>query len=81
MMLFRRAEIAISCPFRGTVMSAPKFARLVEVCPEAQRRRLQKRLAKIAPEDRLWSVGWRKERGDDLRPRDVVAVPRSTASR
>lgn len=74
MMLFRRAEIAIRCPFRGSTMSAPKLARLVDACPQAQRGRLQKRLAKIAPEDRLWSVQWRKERGDDLRPRDVVAI-------
>lgn len=74
MMLFRRAEIAIRCPFRGTSMAVPKLARLLDACPEAQRGRLQKRLMKIAPEDRLWSVHWCRERGDDLRPRDAVAV-------
>lgn len=74
MMFFRRAEIAIRCPFRGAVMAAPKLARLVAACPEAQRARLERRLAKLAPRDQLWSVRWCKERGDDLRPRDVVAV-------
>ena len=74
MLLFRRAEIAIRCPFRGSVMAAPKIPRLLAACPEGQRGRLEKRLAKIAPEDRLWSVQWCKGRGDDLRPRDVIAV-------
>jgi hypothetical protein len=74
MMLFRRAEIVIRCPFRGAVMAVPRLTRLIEACPETQRGRLQKRLAKLAPEDRRWSVRWRKGRGDDLRPQDVVAV-------
>jgi hypothetical protein len=74
MLFFRRAEIAIRCPFRGPLMAAPKLARLVAACPEAQRGRLEKRLARIAPADRLWSVRWRKRRGDDLRPREIVAV-------
>jgi len=74
MLLFRRAEIPIRCPFRGATMSAPKEARLFDACPAALRGRLQRRLMKIAPEDRLWSVHWRKERGDDLQPRDVVAM-------
>jgi hypothetical protein len=74
MMLFRRAEIAIRCPFRGAVMSAPKPARLIDACPEGSRGRLQRRLTRIAPEGRLWSVRWRKGRGDDIRPQDVVAV-------
>ena len=74
MLLFRRAEIAFRCPFRGASMTVPKLARLLEACPEGQRGRLQKRLAKIAPEDWLWSVAWRKGRGDDLHPGDVVAV-------
>jgi len=55
-------------------MSVPKEARLLDACPEAWRGRLQRRLMKIAPEDRVWSVHWRKGRGDDLRPQDVVAV-------
>ncbi len=74
MLLFRRAEIPIRCPFRGATMAAPKLARLIAACPAGQRGRLEKRLARIAPADRLWSVRWRKERGDDLRPREVVAV-------
>jgi pyruvate/2-oxoglutarate dehydrogenase complex dihydrolipoamide acyltransferase (E2) component len=74
MMLFRRAEIPIRCPFRGATMAAPKLARLIDACPEASRGRLQRRLMKIPPEGRLWSVSWRKGRGDDVHPRDVVAV-------
>jgi hypothetical protein len=74
MMLFRRAELPIRCPFRGATMTAPKLARLLEACPEVQRGRLRRRLTKIAPEDRLWSVHWRQERGDDVRPRETVAV-------
>jgi pyruvate/2-oxoglutarate dehydrogenase complex dihydrolipoamide acyltransferase (E2) component len=74
MMLFRRAEVPIRCAFRGATMAVPKLARLLDACPEAQRVRVQRRLAKLAPEDRVWSVYWRKGRGDDLRPRDVVAV-------
>jgi hypothetical protein len=74
MLLFRRAEIPIRCAFRGSTMAAPKLARLIDACPEGQRGRLQKRLARIASEDRLWSVQWRKDRGDDIRPQDVVAV-------
>lgn len=74
MLLFRRTEIAIRCPFRSATMAMPKLARLVDSCPQPLRGRLQKRLGKIAPADRLWSVEWRKERGDDIRPQDVVAV-------
>jgi hypothetical protein len=74
MLLFRRSEIAIRCPFRGPTMAAPKPARLIDACPDGQRGRLQRRLAKIAHEDQLWLVHWQKSRGDDLRPQDVVAV-------
>jgi hypothetical protein len=74
MMFFRRAEIAIRCPFRGSAMAAPKLTRLIAACPDEQRTRLEKRLAKIAPAEQVWSVRWRKGRGDDLRPREVVAV-------
>jgi hypothetical protein len=74
MMLFRRGEIPVRCPFRGATMAAPKLARLIDACPEGQRGRLQRRLAKLAPDNLLWSVEWRKGRGDDIRPQDVVAV-------
>ena len=74
MLLFGRGEIAIRCPFRGAVMAAPKPARLIEACDDKLRGRLRRRLARIAPEDLLWSVHWEKGRGDDLRPQDVVAV-------
>jgi hypothetical protein len=74
MLLFRRAEIPIRCAFRGATMAAPKLARLIDTCPKAQRGRLQRRLAKIAPGGRLWSVQWCKGAGDDLRPQDVVAM-------
>ncbi|HEY1798322.1 MAG TPA: hypothetical protein VGG57_19570 [Stellaceae bacterium] len=55
-------------------MAVPKLARLLDISPAGQRTRLQKRLAKIAPEDQLWSVQWRKDKGDDIRPQDVVAA-------
>lgn len=74
MMFFRRAEIPVRCPFRSAVAAAPKPDRLLAVCAESQRGRLRRRLARIAPEDRQWSVHWRKGSGDELRPQDVVAA-------
>lgn len=71
MLPFRRLPITVSCAFRGGSLSAPPGERLVKACPEAQRRRLRRRLAR-APA--LWTVSWDKSPGDELQPRDRVAV-------
>lgn len=76
MKLFRRTDLVVRCTFRGAVVSAPNQQRLLNSCLQAQRGRLRRRLAAIAPEDQAWSVAWQKRPGDELHPRDVMAVLR-----
>ena len=77
MNFFRRADITVRCAYRGTTLAVPDRDALLDACEAGQRRRLQWVLARQASDAPPWSVQWAKATGDDLRPRDVVALLRA----
>jgi hypothetical protein len=73
---FGRSDITIRCGFRGAALTVPNVQRLLDACPGNQHRRLRRRLARISPDDPLWSVQWLKSEGDRLAPNDIIAALR-----